>query len=44
MVMNTPRDSAKMALIDFGLVASIKQKDMDSMISAIIHLARIVII
>ena len=39
MVMNTPRDSAKMALIDFGLVASIQQKDMDSMISAIIHLA-----
>ena len=39
MVMDTPKENAKMALIDFGLVAQIKQKDMDSMISAIIHLA-----
>ena len=31
--------SAKIALLDFGLVAQIKQKDMDTMISAIIHLA-----
>lgn len=28
-----------MALIDFGLVASIAQKDMDTMVSALIHLA-----
>lgn len=28
-----------MALIDFGLVASIKQSDMDTMVSALIHLA-----
>lgn len=30
---------AKLALIDFGLVASLKQTDMDKMVSAIIHLA-----
>ena len=39
MYMNEPRGSARLALIDFGLVASIKQEDMDIMISAIIHLA-----
>jgi aarF domain-containing kinase len=39
LVMNEPRGKAKMALIDFGLVASIKQTDMDTMVSAIIHLA-----
>lgn len=30
---------AKMALIDFGLIASVAQEDMDSMVSSIIHLA-----
>ena len=30
---------AKLALLDFGLVAQVEQKDMDTMISAIIHLA-----
>ena len=39
MYMKEPRGAAKMALIDFGLVASIQQQDMDTMISAIIHLA-----
>ena len=39
LVMNEPRNGARMALIDFGLVAAIQQKDMDTMISAIIHLA-----
>lgn len=39
MVMQEARGDAKMALIDFGLVAAIEQKDMDTMISAIIHLA-----
>ena len=32
-------DLARLALIDFGLVASVKQKDMDTMISCIVHLA-----
>ena len=31
--------NAKLALLDFGLVAQIEQKDMDTMVSAIIHLA-----
>jgi predicted unusual protein kinase regulating ubiquinone biosynthesis (AarF/ABC1/UbiB family) len=31
--------NARLALIDFGLIASISQDDMDSMVSAIIHLA-----
>eukprot|EP00596_Hydrurales_sp_CCMP1899_P003506 CAMPEP_0119051186 /NCGR_PEP_ID=MMETSP1177-20130426/72890_1 /TAXON_ID=2985 /ORGANISM="Ochromonas sp, Strain CCMP1899" /LENGTH=858 /DNA_ID=CAMNT_0007030309 /DNA_START=118 /DNA_END=2694 /DNA_ORIENTATION=- len=39
LYMNELRGEAKLALIDFGLVASIQQKDMDTMISAIIHLA-----
>lgn len=39
MVMHEARGDAKMALIDFGLVAAIQQKDMDTMVSAIIHLA-----
>jgi predicted unusual protein kinase regulating ubiquinone biosynthesis (AarF/ABC1/UbiB family) len=39
MVMHEARMEAKLALIDFGLVASLKQSDMDKMISAIIHLA-----
>lgn len=45
MVMNEPRQTsesgqqAQLALIDFGLVASLKQTDMDRMVSAIIHLA-----
>ena len=39
MVLNEPRGNARLALIDFGLVASIKQEDMDTMISSIIHLA-----
>ena len=39
LVMHEPRNGARMALIDFGLVAAIQQKDMDTMISAIIHLA-----
>ena len=30
---------AKLALLDFGLIAQIQQKDMDTMVSAIIHLA-----
>ena len=30
---------AKLALLDFGLVAQVEQKDMDTMVSAIIHLA-----
>ena len=29
----------QLALIDFGLVAQVRQEDMDSMVSAIIHLA-----
>jgi aarF domain-containing kinase len=37
--MHEARGDAQMALIDFGLVAAIQQKDMDTMISAIIHLA-----
>eukprot|EP01038_Epipyxis_sp_PR26KG_P005416 gene5416-7504_t len=37
--MNTPRGNAKLALLDFGLVAAVKQEDMDTMVSAIIHLA-----
>jgi aarF domain-containing kinase len=37
--MKEPRGQARIALIDFGLVASIKQRDMDTMVSAIIHLA-----
>mmetsp|Transcript_29199 Transcript_29199/g.49133 ORF Transcript_29199/g.49133 Transcript_29199/m.49133 type:complete len:951 (-) Transcript_29199:412-3264(-) len=39
LLMDEPREKAQMALIDFGLVASIKQEDMDTMVSAIIHLA-----
>ncbi|KAJ1443504.1 ABC1 family-domain-containing protein [Ochromonadaceae sp. CCMP2298] len=37
--MDVPRGDARIALLDFGLVASIKQSDMDTMVSAIIHLA-----
>jgi aarF domain-containing kinase len=39
MYLKEPRGNAKLALIDFGLVASIKQSDMDTMISCVIHLA-----
>lgn len=39
IVLNEPRGLAKLALIDFGLVASLKQSDIDKMVSAIIHLA-----
>lgn len=39
LYMHEPKGKAKMALIDFGLVASLKQEDMDTMVSAIIHLA-----
>ena len=39
MFLNTPRGNARIALLDFGLVAAIKQEDMDTFISAIIHLA-----
>jgi len=39
IVLNEPRNLAKLALIDFGLVASLKQSDIDKMVSAIIHLA-----
>lgn len=39
MYLNTPKDGAKLALIDFGLVASVQQVDMDTMVSAILHLA-----
>mmetsp|Transcript_5022 Transcript_5022/g.5151 ORF Transcript_5022/g.5151 Transcript_5022/m.5151 type:complete len:865 (+) Transcript_5022:87-2681(+) len=38
-LMNEPRDGARMALLDFGLVAAVQQQDMDTMVSAIIHLA-----
>jgi aarF domain-containing kinase len=34
-----PDIKARIALLDFGLIAQVKQKDMDTMISAIIHLA-----
>lgn len=37
--MDVPRDGARIALLDFGLVAAVQQKDMDTMVSAIIHLA-----
>ena len=30
---------AQLALLDFGLIAQVQQKDMDTMVSAIIHLA-----
>ena len=39
MYMHEKRGDAQLALIDFGLVASVKQSDMDTMISCIIHLA-----
>lgn len=39
MYLNEPRGEARMALLDFGLVASIRQEDMDTMVSALIHLA-----
>merc|ERR1719261_478874 len=36
-----PHDQSrgKLALIDFGLVAQVRQEDMDAIVSAIIHLA-----
>ena len=37
--LNEPRGQARIALIDFGLVASVRQEDMDTMVSALIHLA-----
>jgi len=37
--IDPPRDGARIALLDFGLVAAVQQKDMDTMVSAIIHLA-----
>ena len=39
LYLNEPRGAARIALIDFGLVASVKQEDMDTMVSALIHLA-----
>lgn len=39
MLMDEERDGARLALLDFGLVASIRQEDADVMVSAIIHLA-----
>eukprot|EP01035_Chromulina_nebulosa_P018089 gene18089-23737_t len=39
LYMKEKRGNAQVALIDFGLVAAVKQKDMDTMISCIIHLA-----
>ena len=38
MKLNDP-SKGKLALLDFGLVASIQQEDMDTMVSSIIHLA-----
>jgi len=35
----TDQSKGKIALIDFGLVASLQQEDMDQIVSAIIHLA-----
>lgn len=37
--LNTPRGNARLALLDFGLVARVRQQDQDIMVSAIIHLA-----
>mmetsp|Transcript_25823 Transcript_25823/g.33862 ORF Transcript_25823/g.33862 Transcript_25823/m.33862 type:complete len:882 (-) Transcript_25823:116-2761(-) len=39
MVMDEPKGKARMALIDYGLVATINQQDMDTMVSSLIHLA-----
>lgn len=35
----TDQTKGKIALIDFGLVASLQQEDMDNIVSAVIHLA-----
>lgn len=37
--LNEPKDGKVLALLDFGLVAQVKQEDRDTMISALIHLA-----
>jgi len=37
--LSEPRGEARIALIDFGLVASIQQEDRDRMVGALIHLA-----
>jgi len=39
MIRLNDQSEYKLALIDFGLVAQVRQEDMDSMVSAIIHLA-----
>jgi len=39
LVMREPRGQARMALIDYGLVATLSQEDMDTMVSSLIHLA-----
>jgi len=39
LVMDQPRDGCRMALIDYGLVATVEQGDRDTMISSLIHLA-----
>ena len=39
IVLTEPRGRASLALIDFGLVASVRQADRDVMVSAIVHLA-----
>lgn len=33
------QSKGKIALIDFGLVASLQQEDMDNIVSAIVHLS-----
>jgi len=39
MIRLNDQSKGKIALIDFGLVASLQQEDMDQIVSAIIHLA-----
>eukprot|EP01039_Chlorochromonas_danica_P002685 gene2685-2934_t len=39
LYLPNPRGKARIALLDFGLVASVTQQDMDTMVSALIHLA-----
>ena len=37
--LDSPKEGAELCLLDFGLVARLEQKDMDTIVSAIIHLA-----
>ena len=39
IIRMTDESKGKLALIDFGLVASLEQEDMDSIVSAIVHLS-----